>query len=396
LGFYGRINTGIGCAYASSVQKVLEEVKEVRPTLFGSVPRIFEKAYAKIHSEVEKKPKPVRALFGWAKSVAIKAKPYRIAERKMPLPLAIQYAVADRIVYKKIRQAFGGRTRSFITGAAPIALDILDFFWGAGLNIYEAYGMTEATVITHINRPGFVKLGSVGQCIPPMETKLAEDQEVLVRGPFVFKGYFKNEEATSATIVDGWLHTGDIGAVDEQGYLKITDRKKHLIITAGGKNLAPANIENAIKNQDPLISQVHAHGDRRPYVSALIAPSPIETLEWGSSRGIISTAELRERTDELMANPMARSEALNTSVAKVVTNRDYVDRIRTAVEKGNKELAKVEQVGRFVLLDRDFSQEEGELTPTMKVKRKALEEKFSELFERIYSEPGFAEESGQR
>lgn len=394
LGFYGRVNTGIACAYASSIPRVLAEIQEVRPTLFGSVPRIFEKAYAKIHTQVEGKGKPVRALFAWAKGVAVEAAPYKINDAPMPPALKLKYAVADALFFGKIRDAFGGRTRSFITGAAPIALDILEFFWGAGLNIYEAYGMTESTVLTHINRPGFVKLGSVGQQILPMEVKLADDQEILVKGPFVFQGYFKDPETTAETVQDGWLHTGDIGTIDAKGYLHITDRKKHLIITAGGKNLSPANIENAIKNQDPLISQVHAHGDKRSYISALIAPSPIETLEWGAERGLIATSELKARTQEVMANPTARSEALNQSVAKVVQDGRYRARITEAVERGNQELAQVEKVRRFFLLNRDFSQEEGELTPTMKVKRKSLESKFADTFDRVYHEEGFAQKTG--
>jgi long-chain acyl-CoA synthetase len=203
-------------------------------------------------------------------------------------------------------------------------------------------------------------------------------------------GYFKNQDATDDTIVDGWLHTGDVGTIDAEGYLRITDRKKHLIITAGGKNLAPANVENAIKNQSPLISQVHAHGDRRPYLSALVAPSPIETLEQGVKHGVVSKTELEALTAELMANPSSRSEALNAAVGKVVELDDYQDRIRAAVREGNRHLAHVEQVRRFTILDRDFSQEHGELTPTMKVKRKAVEEKYAPLFDRIYDEDGFA------
>jgi long-chain acyl-CoA synthetase len=188
----------------------------------------------------------------------------------------------------------------------------------------------------------------------------------------------------------GWLHTGDIGRIDEAGYLHLTDRKKHLIITAGGKNLAPANIENAIKNQDPLISQVHAHGDRRPYVAAIIAPSPLETLEWGAERGVVTRAELETRTTELLANPAARSEALNQVMARVIAHADFAGRVREAVRRGNERLAHVEQVRRFRILDRDFSQEHGELTPTMKLKRKEVERRYAEVIDRIYGEEGYA------
>jgi long-chain acyl-CoA synthetase len=390
LAFYGRINSGVTTAYATSIGTVLNELGEVEPTIFGSVPRIYEKAYAKIHSEIEKKPPLVQKIFAFASRVARQVAPYRVRDEPLPLPLQIKWAIADKTVFTKVRQAFGGSVRYSVTGAAPIAREILEFFWGAGLPIYECYGMTEATVITHANRPGHTKLGTVGPLLDSLEQKIAEDGEVLIKGPYVFKGYFKNEEATENTVIDGWLHTGDIGTLDADGFLKITDRKKHLIITAGGKNLAPANIENAIKNQDPLVSQVHAHGDKRPYVSALLAPSPIETLEFGVERGLVTKSELDERTEELMQNPAGRSDALNQATAKVIAHPDFVARAKEAVRRGNVNLSHVEKVKRFTILERDFSQEHGELTPTMKLKRKAIEDKFAELFTRIYDESGFA------
>lgn len=390
LGFYGRVNGGIPGAYAKSTATVLDDLQEVRPTLFGSVPRIFEKAYAKIHGELEKKPPAVRRLFDWADSVGRRRVRYLVEGRPVPVGLAAQHAVADRLVFRKIRQAFGGRVRLMITGAAPTAPEILEFFWGAGLPIYEAYGMTESTVITHINREGAVRLGTVGRVIPPASCRVADDGEILIDAPWVFRGYYKDEDATSAALESGWLRTGDIGEIDPDGYLRITDRKKHLIITAGGKNLAPANIERAIKGEDPLISQVHAHGDRRPYVSALISPAPIETLEWGLERGLVDRAEVEARQKELMENPAGRSEALNEAMAKVVAHPELKERIRRAVARGNEHLARVERIRRFVLLDRDFSQEEGELTPTLKLKRKAIEEKYADLIDRIYDEDDFA------
>lgn len=392
LGFYGRVSAGIPGAYAESTATVLSDLQEVRPTLFGSVPRIFEKAYAKIHSELEKKPPAAQKLFAWADRVGRERLRRKLQGRSIPSTLAAQHAIADRLVFQKIRRAFGGRVRLMITGAAPTAPEILEFFWSAGLPIYEAYGMTESTVITHINREGAVRLGSVGRVIPPGVCRIAEDGEVIVKSPWVFRGYFKNDDATAETVKDGWLHTGDVGHIDDEGYLRITDRKKHLIITAGGKNLAPANIEKAIKSEDALISQVHAHGDRRAYVSALIAPAPLETLEWGVERGLVAREEIAERQRELMENPAGRSEALNRAMASVVQHPDFRERIRAAVRRGNEHLARVEQVRRFAILDRDFSQEAGELTPTLKLKRKAVEEKYAELFDRIYRDDGFAME----
>ena len=390
LGFYARVSAGIPGAYAKSTATVLDDLKAVRPTVFGSVPRIFEKAHAKIFSEIEKQKPAVQRLFAWATEVGKKRLPYVLEDKPVPASIAAQYAVADRLVFKRIRDAFGGRVRLMITGAAPTAPAILSFFWSAGLPIYEAYGMTEGTVISHINKPGAVKLGTVGKVITPAECRIAEDGEILMRSPWVFRGYYKNAEATAEMVKDGWLHTGDIGRIDEQGFLKITDRKKHLIITAGGKNLSPSNIEKSIKERDPLISQVHAHGDRRNYVSALIAPSPLETLEWGLARNLVTKAELEARTAELMANPSGRSKELNAAMAKVVVHPEFTDRMKKAVREANKHLAQVESVRRFVVLDRDFSQEEGEITPTMKVKRRELEKKYAALFDRVYDEDGFA------
>ncbi len=389
LGFYGRLNNGIPGAYAESTGTVLQDLQEVRPTVFGSVPRIFEKAYAKIFSEIEKQPAPVQKLFAWADRVGRARAEKVVRGRPIPPGLALQYRVAERLVFSKIRGAFGGRVRAMITGAAPTAPEILRFFWGAGLPIYEAYGMTESTVITHINRETAAKLGTVGRVIPPTQCRIAEDGEILVKGPWVFRGYYKNEAATAETVIDGWLHTGDIGEIDEDGYLRITDRKKHLIITAGGKNLAPANIERALKGEDPLISQVHAHGDRRPFVSAIVTPSPLETLEWGKERGLSSDAEIAARTKELMENPAGRSAELNAATAKIVAHPDYQKRIREAVKRGNRNLAQVEQVRKFILFDRDFSQEEDELTPTLKLKRKEIEAKMAPLFDRLYAEKDF-------
>ena len=390
LAFYGRINCGFATAYATNVASVLTEVQEVRPTVFGSVPRIFEKAYGVIQNELSKKPKPVQRLAAWAVGVGKRRLRYVLNNKPAPFLLELQYRVADKIIFEKVRNAFGGRVRVCLVGAAPTAREILEFFWAAGFPLYEVYGMTESTVISHANQPKAIRLGTVGKPITPMEQRIADDGEVLMRGPFVFKGYFKNEEGTAETIIDGWLHTGDIGSIDDDGFLRITDRKKHLIITAGGKNLTPANIENAIKNQSPLIHQVHAHGDQRPYISAIIAPSPIETLELGVELGLVTKSELEERTKELMDNPTGRTDALNQATAKVVSTDRYKQAVLEAVQRGNKSLARVETVRRFRILDRDFSQEAGEMTPTMKLKRKTVETKYTEIFDRIYDEDGFA------
>lgn len=390
LGFYIRVDAGIAAAYATSIGAVLGEVREVAPTIFGSVPRLFEKAYSKIASEIARQSWVVRKLFAWASAVGHRRLRFILAGEEVPPGLQFRYRVAERLVFRKVQSAFGGRVRFCLTGAAPISRQILEFFWAAGIPIYEAYGMTEATVVTHINRQNAVELGTVGQVVPPQQCRIADDGEILLKGPFVFKGYYKNEAATRETIVDGWLHTGDIGKLDDRGFLTITDRKKHLIITAGGKNVAPANIERAIKTKSPMISQVHAHGDRRKYVAALIAPSPLETLDWGAERGLVSEEELLERRTELARDPAARSAALEESMSKVATAPEFQKLFLAPVREGNAELARVERVRRFFVLGRDFSQEAGEMTPTMKMKRKVIEEKYAEVFDRLYEDQDFA------
>jgi long-chain acyl-CoA synthetase len=231
-----------------------------------------------------------------------------------------------------------------------------------------------------------------------MQCRIAEDKEILLRGPWVFQGYYKSPEATAEMLKPAsddpegpiWLHTGDIGGIDADGYLRITDRKKHLIITAGGKNLSPANIDKAIREASPLISQVHVHGDRRPYISAIIAPSPLETLELGVGYGVVTRDELEAHTAELLANPTGRSGALEEAMKRVTTHPEMRATIRAAVVRGNGKLADVEKVKRFVILERDFSQERGEVTPTMKLKRKAIETLHAALLDRIYDDPSFA------
>ena len=391
LGFYNRVNHGISTAYASSIPAVLEEVKEVRPTLFGSVPRIFEKAYDRMRAQVAKAPPLQRHVFGWAESVGRRAVTLWQQGHPVPLLLRLQHALADRIVFAKLREVFGGRVKYFVTGAAPIPREVLDFFWAAGFRIFEVYGMTEGTVISHGNRPGATRLGSVGRALDYAQCKIADDGEILVRGELVFLGYHKNDAATRETVdEDGWLHTGDIGRIDDDGYLYIVDRKKHLIITAGGKNLTPANIENELKTEDPMISQVHAHGDRRPYVSALVTISPTEAIDFAEAHGLLDGAARADALRRaLMENPLSRPEGLNEVMQRVTEQADVRRRVVDAIRRGNARLARVERVKRIMLLDRELSVDEEELTPTMKVKRKNVETKFAPMFDRLYAEDDF-------
>ncbi len=391
LAFYGRINFGTATAFATSVPAVLEEVKEVQPTIFGSVPRIFEKAYARIQAEVQKAPPGKQKAFRWAESVGHEVVGLWQAGKPIPLGLKLKHALADKLVFSKLRAVFGGRVRYFVTGAAPIPRKIIEFFWAAGFPIFEVYGMTEATVVTHANRPGAIRLGSVGKPLSFVEDKLAEDGEILIRGKTVFQGYYKAPEATAETIdADGWLHTGDVGKRDADGFLYIVDRKKHIIITAGGKNLTPANIENEIKHHDPLISHVHAHGDTRAYVTAIVSVSPIESIDWAVQKGIgPDEAEATRMKRALMENPLARPDGLEALMAKVTAHPELRQRIAEAVHQGNQRLSRVEQVKRVYLLDREFSIDEDEITPTLKVKRKNVEKKFAATFDKLYDDPEF-------
>jgi long-chain acyl-CoA synthetase len=389
--FYGRISMGVTAAYASSIPAVLAEVKEIRPTIFGSVPRIFEKAYSKIFSEVAKASPGKQKAFRWAERVGREAVRHWQADKPLPLGLQLQYKLADKLVFSKIREVFGGRVKHFATGAAPIAYEVLEFFWAAGFPIYEVYGMTEATVLTHGNPLRAVRIGTVGKPISVVEERLAEDGEILIKGPTVFLGYYKNPEATAEAIdADGWLHTGDIGKKDAKGYLRIVDRKKHIIITSGGKNITPANIEQEIKTQDPLISQVHAHGDRRAYLTAMITIHPIEAIDYAKANGLVKDpAEADKMAAELMSNPLARPAGLQDLMQAVTENAEVKRRMIEAVKKGNQNLARVETIKKVYVLDRDFSVEEDEITPTLKVKRKEVEKKFEPIFDRLYAEKDF-------
>jgi long-chain acyl-CoA synthetase len=389
LAFYGRINTGMSTYFASSIAKVLEEVVEVRPTVFGSVPRIFEKAYAKIFSAVDQAPPTRQKIFRWAEGVGRQAVKLWQAGEPIPFGLKLKYGIADRLVFSKLRAVFGGRVRYFVTGAAPIAPEILEFFWAAGFPVFEVYGMTESTVITHANTPGATRLGSVGRPLGIVEDRIAADGEILIKSDLVFQGYYKNPEATAETIVDGWLHTGDIGRKDDDGFMYIMDRKKHIIITAGGKNLTPANIENEVKASDPLISQAHAHGDKRKFLVALVTIGAGEAVEWARQQGVIDGPTADKHIKALTGNPLGRSSELEALIRDVTQNPDVQRRIVASVRRANESLAKVETIKKLFILDRELSVEQDELTPTLKMKRKNIETKFAEIFDKLYEDDAF-------
>ncbi len=355
---FGNFELGSSIAYwERDPLRIVPNLAEVKPTYFPSVPRIFEKIYTTATAAIEKEGGAKKKLFDWSIGVG---KRYREAERSggaNPL-LSAQYRLADRLVLHKIRNLFGGNLRVAVTGAAPINPDILRFFDAAGVLVLEGWGMTETSTAATIATPDDFKFGTIGKPLPGVEVRIADDGEILVKGPNIFQGYYKNEEATAETLVDGWLHTGDLGEVDSDGYLSITGRKKDIIITAGGKNITPANLEAEIK-QHPLVSQCVVVGDRRPYLVCVVTLDPEEAQKLASEKGL-DAATLHEN-DEVRASIQA-----------------HLDQI-------NQKFARVEQVKKFSILPRDLSQEGGELTPTMKIKRNVVAEKYEGEIESLYS-----------
>jgi long-chain acyl-CoA synthetase len=359
----GAIDVGATIAYwEKDPQKIIPNLAEVKPTYFPSVPRIFEKIYATAIGRVEKAGPIKKAIFNWA---IRKGRKVRELERqgKQPGPiLRRQFEWADKNVLSNIRNLFGGNMKQCVTGAAPISPEILEFFWACGVLVLEGYGMTETSTAATLNRIDDFKFGSVGKPFHGVELKIADDGEVLVKGPNIFRGYYKNEAATRETVVDGWLHTGDLGRIDEDGFLYITGRKKDIIITAGGKNITPANLENGLK-QCQYVSQAVVYGDRRPYLTAIVTLDPEEIAVY------------------------AKEHALGTTDGAELAKREEIKAlIQHVLDDVNSKVARVEQVKKFTILPHDLTQETGELTPTMKVKRNIVYEKYASVFDAMYKE----------
>jgi long-chain acyl-CoA synthetase len=344
---------GVIAYWEKDPQKIIPNLMEIKPTYFPSVPRIFEKLYTLARSNA---PDPAEL----DQAVAVGSKVRQLRERGEDVPADLEQAFdqAEEKLFVNVRNLFGGRIRQCVTGAAPIAKEILEFFYACGIPIMEGYGMTETATAATSNLPGAFRFGSVGKPFPGVEVKIAEDGEVLLSGPNIFKEYFKNPEATSETLVDGWLHTGDLGSLDDDGFLYITGRKKDIIITAGGKNITPANLENGLK-QNRWISQAVVVGDRRPYLVALVTIDPDELPAFAQEHG-------------LEPDQVPDSEAMREEVQR-------------AVDEVNTRVGRVEQVKKFKILAEDLSQATGELTPTLKVKRNVVNEKFADEVERLYS-----------
>ncbi|TMM02573.1 MAG: long-chain fatty acid--CoA ligase [Actinobacteria bacterium] len=354
----GAFDTGAPIAYfGGDTKRIIPELSETQPTYLPSVPRIFEKIYTLVAGNVD------ADTLRRATEVGGRYHDLRVAGAEIPAELQEAYAKFDEALFKNVRAAFGGRVREAVTGAAPIAREILEFFWAAGVPVLEGYGMTETATAATTSRPEAHKFGTVGKALGGVELKVAEDGELLVKGPNIFAGYYKNADASFGAVVDGWLHTGDLATIDEDGYLSIVGRKKDIIITAGGKNLTPANFENDMK-QARWVSQCVMHGDRRPYPVALITLDEEEIVPWARSQ----------------THPPIE----DTSIAALTQNEKVRELIQAEVDKANAKYAQVEQVKKFAILDHDLSQETGELTPTLKVKRNVVNEKYAEIFDSLY------------
>jgi long-chain acyl-CoA synthetase len=340
-----------------------ENLQEIRPHVFAAVPRLFEKMRARVLDNVATQPAAKQKIFRWAMKIAEKRLDYRIKREPMPLGLSIQSAIADKLVFHKILERLGGRVKFVLSGGAPLSPELAAFFIGAGLEILEGYGLTETSPVIAVNTPTKRRIGTVGPIIPGVEVKIADDGEILSRGPHIMKGYWNNPEATKQAIDDeGWFHTGDIGEVDADGYLKITDRKKDIIINAYGKNIAPQPLEALLKSS-PYIGTPVLIGDRRKYLAALIVPN-FDKLERDA-------AAMGLRVDDRNA---------------LVKNDKVVGIYQNEINRFNQNLDRQEKIRRFALLPRDFTIEEDEITPSLKVKRKVIDKKYKSIIDELYAD----------
>jgi long-chain acyl-CoA synthetase len=354
---------GVTIAYAESIDKLRDNLLEVNPHMFVAVPRVYEKVYGRVMDNVSKAPAVRRKLFFKAVEVGRKVLAFRTQKKTPDLVLALQHFVFDRLVFSKIRAALGSRFRFCVSGGAPLSKELAEFFWAAGVEIYEGYGLTETSPAITLNYPGAWRLGSVGRILPGVECKIAADGEILTRGPHVMKGYFGKPEATQEAMdADGWFHTGDIGKIDEDGFLAITDRKKEIIVNANGKNVAPAPIEGFLKG-NAFISVPVVLGDRRKYLSCLIVPNFEKLGDWAGRSGLGSLPP-----EALAKEPRVR------------------DLYQKAIDEWNAGKSHEQQIVRFALLPADLTIEGGELTPTLKVKRRVIDRKYKALIDELYDE----------
>ena len=352
---------GATIAFAEAIDTIGRDMQQVRPTVMTGVPRVYEKLRARIIGAMAAAPRVRQALFAWAVGVGHAASSARLAGHEPGWLTRAQEGAADRLVLSKIRARTGGRLRFVVSGSAPLSREVAEFLHAVGLPVVEGYGLTETAPVLTLTPLGAGRIGTVGPALPRVELKIAADGEILARGPNVMVGYYHNPDATAAVIRDGWLYTGDIGRIDADGYLSITDRKKELIVTAGGKNVAPQPIEGLLK-RDPLVAEAVLVGDRRPFVSVLLVPDFLTLAQ------------------RLAVDGLAQGDP-----AELVCRDEIQQIFQPIVDQANSELASYEQVKRFVLLPAEFSVATGELTPTLKVKRRVVEERWKDTIEEIYA-----------
>ena len=354
---------GFTIAFLADPLRVVDAALAVRPTLLPSVPRVYEKVHSAVQARFDEATGVRRRLVDWALPVGREVSRREAEGRPVPRLLRAKYRLADRLVFSKVRERLGGRLRIPISGGAPLAKEIAEFFDGVGIRIVEGYGLTECTTACATNIPDRYRFGTVGQPLPGFDVRIADDGEILVRSETVFQGYYRDPEATAAVLGrDGWLRTGDIGELDEDGFLRITDRKKDILVTAGGKNVAPQNIENDLKTSK-YVSQALVVGDRRPYVAALITLDEQEIGRWAEAQGV------------------------DGDLGVLAGDRRVRALVQSVVDEVNGERSRFEQVKRFAILPRDFTMDEGEVTPTLKLRRRAVAEHFAAEIEGLYAEP---------
>lgn len=363
VGLYLYPSAGVSVAVARSIDTVIEDIGEIRPTVMTMVPRFYEKMYARVKESVAAGSPTKRRIFDWAIATGREHGEYRLRRESPPFGLSLKYKMATALVFKKLHRRLGGELRFFVSGSAPLSKEIADFFWAAGITILEGYGLTETSPVISVNRPDRIRFGTVGLPIPGVEVEIAPDGEILARGENVMKGYWKKEAATRDAIDSrGFFHTGDIGALDRDGFLSITDRKKDIIVTAGGKKIAPQAIEGRLKT-NAYVTDVVVVGNRRSFASALILPNFEKLVAWCREQSI--SAGSRE---EMAAHP--RVYAL----------------LMEQVERVNSEFAQYERVKKILLLSEEFSIERGELTPTLKARRSVIESRYKHLIDELYHE----------
>ena len=353
---------GCSIGYAESIETVAENLLEIRPQIMVSVPRVFEKIYAKVMDNVLASSSLKRKIFFWAARIGKEYGRKKMLDQPVSGYLQFKKNLAHKLVFSKIIEKTGGRVRFFVSGGAPLSKDIAEFFYAMGLIVLEGYGLTETSPVIAVNTLEDIKFGSVGKPIPGVEVKIAEDGEILTKGPHVMKGYYKMEAETQETIKDGWFYTGDVGFLDEEGFVTITDRKKDLIVTAGGKNVAPQPIENIIKT-NLYVSNAVIIGDKRKFISALVVPNFEKLVEYAN------------------ANNISYSD-----YADLVENDKILNFIEAEINRATPGLASYEKVKKVALLDREFEIEKGEITPTLKVKRNIVEQKYRSIIDSLYQE----------